>query len=383
MKTLMYLILSKFRSNLFIRILVFILIGYTVFTLNFTISRWYYNTSLVRGLTQLGIEDTLLYVEPREKQAGESPAYDYCFEKLEGLAGVRGLVRNTLFGGGGDGSFTAENMLITSSIYTSAIKLPMYKGQWFGTMDMLNGTIPCVISYNLRGKYTIGEMYEYMGYTVRIIGIAAKGAYLPTNQSGGTMLNLNDILDRDNSFFIIQNDNDEFHLDVCYSIVLESGADVNIVVEQCRNVLHNVANVFTYTELLERSADYNNEIIHMQGLIFAVMSILSLIGAGTCNLLLTLSDKRIFSIYYVNGFSWESSLVLTVFQNIFFLILPTMLGLTVYNIMLVFMHDNNIASSMWNWAISGGFLLLLFILTSTLPIITLRKSSPLNTIRKL
>lgn len=379
MKSLIYLMLSKSRSNLFIRLLVFVLIAYTVFTLNFTVARWYYDTTLTRALARLGIEDTLLYVEPREETAA---TFEYCKEKAQDVDGVRGLVRNGLFGGESNmgNDFSADNYLIASPLYTEGLVMPMAQGEWFS--DTSKDVLECIVSYDFLDRYTIGEVYEFAGKPVRIVGITAKDVPLPTNQSGGTELNLNGMLRLGESFVIVQ-DMDGLQTDVCFSIVLDQDANPDEVAERCRIALRNVANVFTYGDLLERSANSNGEVIRLQGLIFIVMAILSLIGAGTCNLLLTLSDRRIFAIYYANGFSWESGLLLTAFQNVFSLLLPVMLGMVVFYIAMIFMHAENITISMWNWSVSGAFLLILFVLTSILPILTLRKSSPLNTIRKL
>jgi hypothetical protein len=370
---------SKFKSNLFLRIIVFALIAYTVFAMNFTVSRLYYDTRLERGLRQLGIENTLLYVEPREVQIYESSIYDYCAERLDGIDGVQALVRNTLYGSDTTDIFH----LITSSIYTSAVTMPMYKGRWFDSVETQDKVFPSVISYDLRTQYSVGDIFEFDEYQLRVVGIAQKGVYLPTNQNGGMMLNLNELLRNDKSFVIIQDENKEYSLDMCFSIVLEPHSNAADVAEKCRNALHNVANVFTYPELMARSEDYNGELIHMQGTVFIVMAMLSLIGAAACNLLLTLSDVRLFAIYYANGFSWESGLFLTVFQNMFFLLLPTILGLAVYYIQMIFMSSQNLTSSVWNWVISGVFVIVLLIITSILPVLTLRKNSPMNIIRKM
>jgi hypothetical protein len=205
MKSLMYLMLSKSKSNLFIRFLVFVLIAYTVFTLNFSVARWYYETTLIRALDQVNLVNTLLYVEPRESNTSiDSPVYTYCEEKLTGLPGVRGLVRNGLFGVGSNmgNDFSADNYLVVPPLYTKGLVMPMAQGEWFS--DTSNDVLECIVSYDFLNHYTIGEVYEFAGKPVRIVGITAKDVPLPTNQSGGTELNLNGMLRLNESFVIVQ-----------------------------------------------------------------------------------------------------------------------------------------------------------------------------------
>jgi hypothetical protein len=372
---------SKLKDNWFLQLAIFVQIALAVFTLNCVMARISHLQRLEKFAKQTGLLENSLYVNVR-LDIDSSVAFSDSQNILKNFDCIEKYMRSSAYKIGTGASIIADKYIDYDENFADTFHMPMYKGKWLNNVNLQNDVKPAIISYNLKDKYKIGDIFEILGNTYQICGIAAPNSYAYIFSGGGTMLSLDDTLLQKGSFVIMKNSSPK-SWNCNFAIKIKEGYDLEKSALECRNALRNIASVYSFQELLNKSMVQNNEVISMQSFTLAILIFLCLINVGAANLLYSLSDRKIFSLYFMHGLNWKQSFIITCYRNLFSLILPAITGFGAYIVFLHVMHATTLKHSNMNILYSLLLLLAIFILTSVLPLMKLRKTSPIEYIRRM
>lgn len=258
------------------------------------------------------------------------------------------------------------------------IKFPITKGVWFDKYNFDDNTIPVVIGSDLAAKYKIGGKYKFRGIDTeaKIIGVLDKNAMVLRCGAGGNGIDLNSVFRNGNDVIIACTDNMDYSVG--------SGATIIKVSEQYQhNVLDCISDIvytFSFKELSDTAYENNRLITEMQFVVFALMMVVCITGVSSNNLLETIRCKKKYAIYFMCGMDWKCCTVISFIEGLINLIIPALLGYIAFLKWCEEQNFNALRITNANIILTILFIICVFALTSLMPLLDIKNTSPVKII---
>lgn len=385
------IILGNTKNNLLRRIIGMVIVGISIFLLNVTLSRFMYQEYLNSLVRDCGLYNNYMYSAPPDKDVYfqddnstdlRAAALNYVHDNLEKLRAegeIFDFYNAASFNGPiADNPDERAYYLLYPKDFLCDIKFPITKGVWFDKYNFDDNTIPAVIGSDLAAKYKIGGKYKFRGIDteVKIIGVLDKNAMVLRCGAGGNGIDLNSVFINGNDVIIACTDNMDYSVG--------SGATIIKVSEQYQhNVLDCISDIvytFSFKELSDTAYENNRLITEMQFVVFALMMVVCITGVSSNNLLETIRCKKKYAIYFMCGMNWKCCIRISFIDGLINLIIPTLMGYTAFLKWREGQDFNVLRITNANIILTILFIISVFALTSLMPLLDIKNTSPVKII---
>lgn len=379
MINILYIVLKSFKKHFFRNIIAMIFVMLSVMMMNISFSH-YMNEIYLNNLVKSSGLEGFYYISPISKSyADKTKTVNYITEKVEEMK-AKGEIEGCYYLENGNAPIkhgsAAEraNFVFCGSDLLMDIKYPLSKGTWFDEYDNKNsGLVPVAISYDLSYKFKIGEEFDLLGKRYVIIGVLERNSQVLTSGAGGTGLNLSSVFDNSANTVIVCGDGPFNMVD---NIIVKGGLSGG----ENFDALNNIAHVVSFDELSKRYSEDNKELLTMQTTIFMLMLLVGIISTSSNNFLLSIINRKKYSVYYLCGMEWKTAAVISFVEAAVKLIIPAIAG---YILFLIYCGQNQYNALMINGAnilFTVVFLIVMFLLTSLKPLLDISRVSPVKII---
>lgn len=242
------------------------------------------------------------------------------------------------------------NLFLYDKLVCNTIKLQIQEGRWFEKSDLeSNKIIPIIISDNMKSEYHVGstieiEMPEYKTEEMKkikciVIGILKRGTYMYYGSSNHTDPSVSDLFSKlhlKERIAIIPN-----ILDFEAEYDAKDGIIINCDISKLNNIydkinLSGIGKINTLNMLKQN--DSKNVILYNESQIyqFLIVYIFIIMSIGGYTILTSLNYKRLLTIYYICGLTWQKGLKYIILKNILLILIPTILSSIFSNIIVCY-----------------------------------------------
>ena len=242
------------------------------------------------------------------------------------------------------------NLFLYDKLVCNTIKLQIQEGRWFEKSDLeSNKIIPIIISDNMKSEYHVGstieiEMPEYKTEEMKkikciVIGILKRGTYMYYGSSNHTDPSVSDLFSKlhlKERIAIIPN-----ILDFEAEYAAKDGIIINCDISKLNNIydkinLSGIGKINTLNMLKQN--DSKNVILYNESQIyqFLIVYIFIIMSIGGYTILTSLNYKRLLTIYYICGLTWQKGLKYIILKNILLILIPTILSSIFSNIIVCY-----------------------------------------------
>ncbi|MDE7230369.1 MAG: ABC transporter permease [Oscillospiraceae bacterium] len=268
------------------------------------------------------------------------------------------------------------------------MSFPLSRGKWFDKYESDDGIPPIVVGSDLASRFKVGEVVQICHGTwketknYRVIGVLRRNTMLLSLGAGGSGMDLNSCFDSgdDCNGSIIFCD-DEINDPYAYG-----GVVIKVSEENRQKVFDELADIgymFSFKELSD-AAEYNNRnLTEMQSVIFILMMIVCVTGVSSGNLLSTIALKKKYAVYFMCGMEWRTGVMISLAENVIKLVIPAGIG---YAMFLDWYGKNgfeNMRLTEANVIVTVLFVGLIFLLTSLMPLLNIKKTAPVKIITEM
>lgn len=253
----------------------------------------------------------------------------------------------------------------------------MSTGVWFDKYKFNENVTPVVVGSDFKGRFKVGERIslfnpekEYL-----VIGVLKRNAMVLSANSGGNGMSLNSVFEIGNNVIIAATD----EIEETYS----RGALVRSSLENRRYVfekLGDISYVFTFEKLAQKAYDDNRFLTEMQTTLFVLMLTVCIAGVSSSNLLATISCKKRYAIFFMCGMDWKTAVRITFTESVIKLILPAIIGYGLFINWCVEREYWQLRVTSMNVFVTIFFLAAIFLMTSLLPLLDIKRTSPVRII---
>lgn len=265
------------------------------------------------------------------------------------------------------------------------LKFPVSKGIWFDKYDFEGAdenVIPVVVGSDMAHRFRLGTKItlpssEHPEKDYLVIGVLQRDSYLLTSGSSGTDMDTNYLFDQINDAIII--------IDEDPSVILWHGhAVIKVSPENQQTVFDtfgDYSRTFTFKYMSDNAYEINRTNTEMFSVIFLLMMLVCIVCVSSGNLISTIANKKRYATFFLCGMDWKTSIVTTVLESVLKLAVPGAVGYA------IFMHWCNDPASgkayrvtTANPIVTAVFLAAIFLLTSLIPLIEIKRTSPVKII---
>lgn len=395
---------SNLKKDALHNIIMIVFVALSVFFMDITLSEFMHMNYINNAVKSCGLYEEYIYAEPPSKHISgdgmdlHGALWDYEMETLERF-------RN-------DGVIEAWYMMdhtnepVTDSVNSDGewfdraecyyyprelaneISFPLSRGKWFDKYSDDDGIPPVIVGSDFALRFKVGEVVslyrpslkEYRDY--RVIGVLRRNTMLLRLGAGGSGMDLNscfDSGDKCNGSIIFCEDeiNDPY---------ARGGVIIKVPEENKQTVFDELADIgymFSFKELSD-TAEYNNRTLtEMQSVIFILMMIVCIAGVSSGNLLSTIACKKKYAVYFMCGMEWRTGMLITLAESVIKLVIPAGIG---YAMFLDWYGKNGFESMRLteaNVIVTVLFVGLIFLLTSLMPLLDIKKTAPVKIITEM
>lgn len=291
-----------------------------------------------------------------------------------------------------------ETRLITYDNYISnKVVLPLSEGDWYAKHQIKENIYPAVIGGSASKVYSVGDTIQCnvedisgKGYKIRLLvtGKLKEPAYILNFSTGGSKVSYDYFFNRyenvilSNKLVDPQGNEIKNFKSHCRMIVIDNKADKNSL-QQCRDTLSNFGNVSSLDEIKEYSTVVIKSKLERQWSANTFLLFLVFVGMIGSNILFVYRQMDEYSIYYLCGLKWSNCIII-VFYNVLTISLVAFLFAFAF-ISTPLLSEKLLLNTIINMTntIICIILVILIVTTSTiLPLLKLRKSSPVTLLRR-
>lgn len=283
------------------------------------------------------------------------------------------------------------NIIMYDELVYNTIKLPLSEGCWFSEKLISEEEIPIIITKKMQTKYPVGSTFELklVGNEIneikikcKVIGILKNQSYIYTGESNHSNPSVSDLFNKttkNNEIMIIPNILKEIPQYWAYEGMLIQYENLNKVNEEIKESGIGEVNTIDYLKENETSnvLIYNEQKIYE----FIIVFIFILISISGYNTLANLEYRRLLTIYYITGMTWSKGIVLLTIRNLILVIVPTIIASIIANI-IVCDIKTLYTFDIKNIIITTILYLLIFVITTFITILNLKKQKPIEILRE-
>ena len=390
------IILGNIRKDALNNIIMFVFVTFAVFLMDISLSRfmhWGYINNVVRDS---GLYEDYMYVnDPHFGEKGDfefrDRLWEYEMTELDRLK-AEGVIEDWFMTKDGNAPLSddwendrAEHVFYPSGLAVD-LHFPVSKGIWFDRYDFGNSdndVIPVVVGSGLARRFKVGSKIT-LPYSTRpekehlVIGVLERNAMILNCGAGGTDMTVDSLFKQGNGAIIIIED--KIHET---SRGIHGSAVVKVSRENRQAVFDafgDYSRTFTFEYMAENAYEENRTITEMQSIIFVLMTVVCIAGVSSANLLGTIASKKKYAVYFMCGMDWKTGVVTTLLESVLKLILPAIAG---YAMFIHWCEDHlydGLRVTSVNVIVTAFFLAAIFLLTSLMPLLDIRRTSPVKII---
>lgn len=395
---------SNLKKDALHNIIMIVFVALSVFFMDITLSEIMHMNYINNAVKSCGLYEEYIYAEPPSKHlVGDGmeltkSLWDYEMETLERFK-EDGVIEAWYM-------MDRTNEPITDSVNSDGewwdrakcyyyprelaneMSFPLSRGKWFDKYNEEDGIPPVIVGSDFARRFKVGEVVslyrsslkEYRDY--RVIGVLRRNTMLLRLGAGGSGMDLNSCFesgDECNGSIIFCEDeiNDPY---------ARGGVIINVSEENKQTVFDELADIgymFSFKELSD-TAEYNNRTLtEMQSVIFILMMIVCIAGVSSGNLLSTIACKKKYAVYFMCGMEWRTGMLITLAESVIKLVIPAGIG---YAMFLDWYGKNGFESMRLteaNVIVTVLFVGLIFLLTSLMPLLDIKKTAPVKIITEM
>ena len=392
------IIFGNIKKDKLNNLIIILFVGVSVFLMNFSLSifmHWKYINNFVKDC---GLYDNYMYFGYPSKQVGDDPEHgdfqrriwEYEVSELERLKS-EGVIEGwyATAQGGAPLSDDWENDRAPHIYYpkelAADLKFPVSKGIWFDKYDFEGAdenVIPVVVGSDMAHRFKLGTKItlpfsekpekEYL-----VIGVLQRDTYLLAAGASGTDMDINYMFEqRNDAIIIIDDDTDD--------IFWHGHAIIKVPPENQQTVLDtfgDYSRTFSFKYMSDNAYEINRRNTEMFSVIFLLMMLVCIVCVSSGNLISTIANKKRYATFFLCGMDWNTSVITTVLESVLKLAIPGAVGYA------IFMHQYNepvsglaIRITSANPIVTVVFLAAIFLLTSLIPLVEIKRTSPVKII---
>lgn len=395
---------SNLKKDALHNIIMIVFVALSVFFMDITLSEFMHMNYINNAIKNCGLYEEYIYAEPPSKRVGGDSAElrqslwsdeKETLERFKSDGVIEGWYMMDQTGepisdrvnSEGDWYDRAECYYYPREL-VQEMRFPLSKGKWFDKYDYDDDIPPIIVGSDLAHRFKVGKVVslyrsafkEYREY--RVIGVLRRNTMLLSLGAGGSGMDLNscfDAGDECNRAIIFCED----EIDDPYS---RGGVIIKVSEENKQKVFDELADIgymFTFKELSD-AAEYNNRTLtEMQSVIFILMMIVCIAGVSSGNLLSTIACKKKYAVYFMCGMEWRTGVLITLAESVVKLVVPAGIG---YAMFLDWYNKNGYQTMRLteaNIIITALFVGLIFLLTSLMPLLDIKKTAPVKIITEM
>lgn len=195
-----------------------------------------------------------------------------------------------------------------------------------------------------------------------------------TADGGGNGLDLNDFFETKNNVIIIGGGErtDDYYI---------GGTVIKAASQYQQTVLDKLSDIsytFTFKVLSDTAYESNRLITEMQTIVFVLMMVVCIAGVSSGNLLATISCKKRYAIYFMCGMEWKTGFWITFAESLIKLATPASIGYTASYRWAVDRDFYALRVTEINIIMTVIFIVVIFLLTSLMPLYNIKRTSPVK-----
>lgn len=395
---------SNLKKGALHNIIMIVFVALSVFFMDITLSEFMHMNYINNAVKNCGLYEEYIYAEPPSKHiVGDGmeltkSLWDYEMETLERFK-EDGVIEAWY-------SMNRCGEPITDSVNSegewwdraecyyyprelaNAMSFPLSRGKWFDKYDEEDGIPPVIVGSDFARRFKVGEIVSLYrsslkGYRdYRVIGVLQRNTMLLSLGAGGSGMDLNSCFDAgdkcNGSIIFCEDEINDSHA--------RGGVIIKVSEENRQTVFDELADIgymFSFKELSD-TAEYNNgTLTEMQSVIFILMMIVCIAGVSSGNLLSTIACKKKYAVYFMCGMEWRTGMLITLAENVIKLVIPAGIG---YATFLDWYGKNGYQSMRLteaNVIVTVLFVGLIFLLTSLMPLLDIKKTAPVKIITEM
>ena len=343
-----------------------------------------------------GIEN-YVYFCPHFLQYGNEEILKEVDEMLLTLSEIKSSNKiRTIFGKkltSEDEGFT--NCYVGDSAFLERVQLPLSNGTWFDDYSNENNLLPIIISPSLKKEFRLNKIYDLLlssvydtrNIKVKVIGILKKPSYV-LSFSGNSLEGA--IRQEDDVIIFPYNDAIATMQNILSSseVALLPNEDFSFSddsLERLNEKVSEYGEVKTFGKMLDEYEENNKDIMYFMLSFGIIIFAIALAGIGGNNVLSLISNEKNYALYFMHGATWKKCISISLIKDSISLILPIILSTGIICLLGKTSDELNIyvqPVQPVHIIISLAFCLLIFIVTSLIPILKFYKTSPISLIRK-
>lgn len=385
------IIFANFRKNIIHNMIMLVFVALSVFFMNLSLSEFMHQNYINNYVKECGLYDDYMYLTYPDKSAFDG--YDkreIWAKELSLLDKLKsdGIIENWYLSDRANAPITDKQngngeYIDRAEVYSyprelvSDLRFPVSKGIWFDKYDFTDDVTPVVVGSDLKRRFKLGEKFtiynsdkEYL-----VIGVLERNAMLLVQGAGGNGMDLNSVFEIENNAIIEVTD--EIDPLFSHSALIKT---VNGNSEEVFNALGGISYTFTFKELARSAYENNRFLTEMQTTLFVLMMVVCIAGVSSGNLLAAISRKKQYAVYFMCGMEWRSALWITVSEGVIKLILPAVIGYGMFMDWCVKQEYWQLRVTSENVIITIIFLAAIFLTTSLLPLLDIKRASPVKII---
>lgn len=293
------------------------------------------------------------------------------------------------------GDITTPSTILYDKELCMNLKHPVQKGKWFDEeVFTQNEEIPVVISHKLQKKYPVNSTFEInlvacdtqstIKLKCNVIGVLKNKAYIYLGGGNHSEQSLSDLFTKtkNQEFIILPNvfeNQEEQPISFAYRGMLIEYSDFNKVASEIQE--RGIGKLYDFNSLKQN--DINNIFTYNEQKIyeFIIVFIFILISISGYNTLANLEYKRLLVIYYITGMTWKKGIILITIRNFIIIMIPTIISSILSNLIISYLRTLYPFDEK-NIFITIILYLSIFVVTTFITILNLRKQKPIEILRE-
>ncbi len=387
------IIAANFKSGILHNIIMIVFVALSVFFMNLSLSEFMHQEYINNYVRECGLYEDYMYLTFPDKSAfnDHDKRREIWAKELSLLDKLKsdGIIENWYLSTtvsspitdkqNSDGEYTDRAKIYSyPRELASDLHFPVSNGIWFDKYDFTDDITPVVVGSDLKQRFKPGAEFSIFNSDKKylVIGVLERNAMLLSQGAGGNGMDLNGVFNIANNAIIEAVDEIEEPLYSNSALIKPVRGNSGEVFR----ALGDISYIFTFAELAQRAYEDNRFLTEMQTTLFVLMMAVCIAGVSSGNLLSAISHKKRYAVYFMCGMEWSSALLITFAEDVIKLLLPAVLGYGMFMDWCVKRDYWQLRVTSVNVAVTIAFLAGIFLLTSLLPLLDIKRTSPVKII---
>lgn len=386
------IIIGNMKKDVLNNVIMIIFVALSVFLMDISLSRYMHQEYINNLVRDCGLYENYMYVgDPSKDSVSDGRLREQVRVELDRLKAegiIEGWYSTQSIGAplSDDWENDRAEHVYYSSDLAAALHFPVSRGIWFDKYDFESSgdnVIPVVVGSNLAHRFRVGKKIT-LPYSARpekeylVIGVLERNAMIIDGGATGSDMMVDSLFDQGNDAIIIIEDN--IYEVVSYargSAVIKASPENQPAVF---DALGDYSYTFTFKYMSDNAYENNRAVTEMQSIVFVLMMVVCVAGVSSANLLGTIACKKKYAVYFLCGMDWKTGVITTLSESVLKLAIPGAVG---YAMFIHWCKDQwyyGLRVTSVNVVVTVVFLAAIFLLTSLMPLLDIRRTSPVKII---